>query len=134
MRYGLAGSAVGMRASAGPFLAAWSSDGKPSLRPGLAFLGELVADKMPFVGSRVRPGPLLARVTAGAFAATKLSDGEERSIALPAAIAIVSAIGVAILANRLRTAIADRTGVPDVILGLVEDGICLATIAAVANG
>ena len=96
-----------------------------------AALGELVADKLPWVGSRIAPGPLIARLVTGALsgaAAAQVAhvDGWKGGV-VGAAGAIVGAFTF----YHLRQWVDRVTGIRDPYIGAAEDLVALA-IAATA--
>jgi len=97
----------------------------------LAFcaLGELVADKMPWVGDRIAFGPLVARIVTGAVsgaAAAQVAHVDGWKGGLMGAIgAVVGAFGFYHLRQRV-----DRvTGIRDPYVGAAEDVVALAIVA-----
>lgn len=87
-------------------------------------LGELAADKLPFVPARTGPGPLIGRACAGAYAASELvvRHGGIRTFA--AIGGAIGAVGATFAAFRLRKALTAR-GWPDFGVALVEDAIAV---------
>ena len=98
------------------------------LSPLLAVLmvGEMVADKTPFVPSRTSQGPLFGRAASGALVAAALfasqGRGDKGSAALLGALCAVAG---AYAGENLRSQGAQRLGVPDPILALLEDALVL---------
>ncbi len=101
--------------------------GSPRVSTALRVLevGELIVDKLPIVPSRTSPPPLLGRAASGALvgAATFASGG--RRAVMGGALGAVSAMVAAYAAERLRVQITQRLGMPNVVAGLLEDGIVL---------
>jgi uncharacterized membrane protein len=99
----------------------------------VAAAGELVADKLPVTPDRTAPGPLFGRLVAGATvgAAVHYDAGHPRPLgaALGLAGAGIGALGGA----RLRDLLADRTGLPQPLLGAVEDLFAVALALAVVT-
>lgn len=99
---------------------------------GLMFLGELVADKLPFTPRRLAPPALLGRVVTGGLAAWVLA---RRQHAQPEQAVIAGAAGGAgavlgcIVGLRWRDAAA-RRGLPDLPAALAEDVVVLGLAAA----
>jgi uncharacterized membrane protein len=89
-------------------------------------VGEMVADKTPFIPSRTSAGPLLGRAASGALVAAALrasgGRGDKGSAALLGAL---SAAAAAFAGENLRTQGAQRLGIPDLALALLEDGLVL---------
>lgn len=99
----------------------------------VAAAGELVADKLAVTPDRTAPGPLFGRLVAGATvgAAVHYDAGHPRPLgaALGLAGAGIGAFGGA----RLRDLLADRTGLPEPLLGAIEDLFAVALALAVVT-
>jgi uncharacterized membrane protein len=100
----------------------------------LAATGELIADKLPVTPDRTDPGPLLGRLVTGAAvgSAVHYDAGHPRALG-----ALAGAVGAGLGSfggARARAALADRTGLPQPLLGAAEDlfavGLAVAVIAA----
>jgi hypothetical protein len=91
----------------------------------LAALGEMVVDKIPGVPSRASLPVMLPRAVAGGYVAKQVMDheGVEDPWAVPMGAAVAS--GVAALAPRIRGILSTVLGVPNPLMGLVEDYIAL---------
>jgi uncharacterized membrane protein len=96
--------------------------------------GELVADKLPVTPDRTGAGPLFGRLAAGATvgAAVHYDAGHPR--ALGALLGMAGAGLGAFGGGRVRDLLADRTGLPQPLLGAVEDlfavGLAVAVVLA----
>jgi uncharacterized membrane protein len=88
-------------------------------------MGEMVGDKTPIIPSRTSLLPLLGRAAIGAFAGAALFASGKRPVAAGAALGAVSATAAAYAAEGVRMRITERLGVPNVVAGLLEDGIVL---------
>ena len=89
-------------------------------------VGEMAADKPPFVPARTSPGPLFGRALSGALVAAALFAAHERSgKGVRARRGAVSAVAAAYAGENLRSQGVQKLGVPDPLLGLVEDGLVL---------
>ena len=126
----LLGATTGLRGTAGPFAARWSETGSVPMRSALTLSGEMVADKMPFVGNRTRPRSLLIR-SAAAIYAVKLSSKRANFGAF--ALAAATAIGVSFLAERTRMALAERLKIPQQVIGIAEDALVAGLAFAVSR-
>jgi len=89
-------------------------------------MGEMVADKTPFVPNRTDPGALITRALSGGAAGMAAFKARRRSVVLGAAIGAAAAVGAAYAAMHLRKKAAEHFHVPDRTVALVEDGIALA--------
>ncbi len=122
------GIVAGFRSSL-PFAAlAWTS--KNSSTPlkaitGLAYIGEVIGDKLPNTPSRLSPGPLIGRIAFGATAGALLSQRYNQPV-WPAALrgAIGGVIG-SLVGNSYRTLATQLTGTPDFIWALLEDTVAV---------
>lgn len=112
---------------------------------------ELIADKLPFVPDRVRPGPLAARVLMGGLlgaASARAPVGERWVVAvrqrlttqrrsataqilLGGVIGAVCAVGAAFTGYHVRRGLT-RRGLPDMTVAVAEDGLA-ATLAVLAT-
>ena len=88
-----------------PFAALGSPGVSTVLR--LFEIGEMFVDKLPVAPSRTSPPPLLGRAAVGG------------------ALGAVSALMGAYVGERLRLLGAERLGIPDPIVALLEDGVVL---------
>ncbi|WIB66814.1 MULTISPECIES: DUF4126 family protein [unclassified Curtobacterium] len=97
--------------------------------------GELVADKLPVTPSRLKPGALLGRVTAGAIAGLVIGSVGGSSVSR-LQTAVLGGVGAVIgsYAGYLgRTALGWVSGLPDPVVALVEDAITVAGATAVVT-
>ncbi|NLG60682.1 MAG: DUF4126 family protein [Candidatus Cloacimonetes bacterium] len=83
-------------------------------------VGELAADKMPFLPSRIEPLPLAGRIGAGALAAVAATPPDEHGRIRAALAGALAAGAASYLAWRLRVTL-DREGAPDALVALAED-------------
>ena len=99
----------------------------------LAAVGELVADKLPMTPPRTKPLPLVGRLGTGALAGAAIGTlggqgGWRRGAALGAVGGLVGSF-----AGTFFRSVGARTGLPDLVLALVEDAITIAGAAAVVT-
>ena len=106
-----------------PFAALGSPGVSAALR--LLEMGELTVDKLPIAPSRTSPPPLLGRAASGAVVGAALFASAGRRPAAGGALGAASAMATAYTAERLRVQLTQRLGVPNVAVGLLEDGIVL---------
>lgn len=126
----LLGATTGLRTSAGPFAAHWIAGGELPTKNAMALGGEMVADKMPFVGSRTALPSLFARASAAVYAA-KIASRRTNYGAL--AVAAASALAASFLARRAREALAHRLHVPQALVGLAEDALVVGLVYAASR-
>ena len=88
--------------------------------------GEMVADKLPFTPGRTGPGPLLGRAGSGALVGSAVAASGDHRVWAGALVGAGSALVAAFAGERLRALIAQKTGAPDLLLGVLEDGVGLA--------
>jgi uncharacterized membrane protein len=81
-----------------------------SILASLAAAGELVADKLPGVPSRLAPLGLIPRATLGATSAAAVARRDGHDPTLPGLVGAAAAIGMAVLGVRLRAAAQQRFG------------------------
>lgn len=91
----------------------------------LLMIGEMVADKTPFVPNRTSTPALLGRASSGALASAALFAAGKRRAAIGAVFGILPALVAAYAGKKFRTQVPEKLGVPGPILGLLEDGIVL---------
>jgi len=117
---------TGLRAALGPALVAQAQKRPDRQNFTYAALGEMVVDKLPLVPSRDSLVLLIARGFAGAWVANQCveeDEGERDPWVVPLGAAV--AMGVAVAAPKLRRALGWTTGMPQPVLGLLEDYIAL---------
>jgi uncharacterized membrane protein len=76
----------------------------------LAAAGELVADKLPGVPSRLAPQGLVPRAALGATSAAAVAERDGHDPTLPGLVGAAAAVGTAVLGVRLRAAAQRRFG------------------------
>jgi uncharacterized membrane protein len=86
---------------------------------GVAALGELVADKLPFVPARIEPLPLAGRVVLAGTASSLASLAEGRSSDTGAWVGALGAVLGSVTGYWLRM----RLPLPSLLLALLEDGL-----------
>lgn len=88
--------------------------------------GELVGDKLPFVPSRLDPGPLAGRMASGAVVGATIARLGNSSAGAGALLGAASAVAGAFTAFHARRALGEKTGLPDPLVALGEDALVLA--------
>jgi len=128
-RAALLGAASGGRSLAGP--AAVALSGKPAVRTLAlaAAAGELVADKLPNVPSRLAPLPLAGRLALAGVAAGVLARRERRAAVVPVLVAAAAAYGGSVAGARWR-AYAARRHWAALPAALAEDALTYTAAAA----
>ena len=87
--------------------------------------GEMVGDKTPFIPNRTDPPALAGRALSGALSGAALAGARGGSPLGAALIGSTAAVGSTFLAYNLRREAGRRSGIPDFLLGLVEDVVVL---------
>jgi uncharacterized membrane protein len=91
----------------------------------VAMAGEMVVDKLPIAPSRTVPPSLLGRAASGALAGAALFAAGERRIPAGGLLGAASAVAAAFAGEWLRAGVAQKTGAPDPLVALLEDGVVL---------
>ena len=91
----------------------------------LLAIGELIADKLPAMPSRLRPQGLMGRAALGAVTCAAYALAQHHAVLLPAVLGIIGAIAGAFLGNRARSVLARAFKSPDLPIALLEDAICI---------
>jgi uncharacterized membrane protein len=132
----LMGCICGLRSMTAPAVVAWGAHlGWLHLRGGLAFfanrislvifslfaVGELIADKLPFIPPRTQLGPLGVRVVFGALCAAALCDSSGASQVLGAILGALGAVAGTFAGYFYRRALSPGAKVPDFLVALLED-------------
>jgi uncharacterized membrane protein len=100
----------------------------------IGFAGELVADKLPITPRRTTSGPFLQRLATGATVGAAVHYDAGRSRPLGALLGAAGAGAGAWAGSTARTFLAERTRLPNLLLGAAEDlvavGLAVAVIGA----
>jgi uncharacterized membrane protein len=88
-------------------------------------LGEMLADKTPFVPNRMDSTALLARAVAGGAAGAAVFKARRRNVLVGALVGAAAAVGAAYGTYYLRKSASRYFNVSDRVVALVEDGIAL---------
>jgi uncharacterized membrane protein len=135
------GAVTGLRSMTGPALVCWAAHlGWLNLQDSrLAFmestvatyafsalaLGELVADKLPFMHSRTSPGPLFGRIVLGALSGAALCIAAGSSAAVGAILGGAGGVAGAFGGYRARMSLVKTSHLPDWIVALLEDMVAV---------
>jgi uncharacterized membrane protein len=116
------GAMSGMRSMAGPAVLAINAEEQTPLTRAVPVMaiGEMIADKTPFIGNRIDPLPLAGRAFMGAIVGGLIAREEDASVVLGGLIGAATAVVVAHLAYRARVYAQDRVGAS---AGFIEDGV-----------
>ena len=91
-------------------------------------VAELVADKLPFVPSRLTPGPLIGRIVSGGLCGATIAAATGGSIAAAAIAGGVAAVVGAFAGYHSRRRLSSRF--PDLAVALVEDLVTIGLAVA----
>ena len=84
-------------------------------------LGELIADKLPFIPGRTQPGPLGVRIIFGAICGAALCISAGTAPAFGAVLGGLGAVAGAFAGYQYRRRLSRGAKVPDFLLALLED-------------
>ena len=87
----------------------------------LLAIGELIADKLPFIPGRTQPGPLGVRIVFGALCAAALCFSGGASLLLGAILGGVGGIAGAFAGYNYRRWLSRGAKLPDLLIALLED-------------
>ena len=126
------GAMSGMRSMSGPAVLALDAREQTTLTRAVPVLavGEMIADKMPFMGDRIEPLPLAGRAFMGAVVGVLIAREEDASLVLGGFLGAATAVIVAHLAYRARLYAHDRLGAS---AGFIEDGVVVSMGAALSR-
>lgn len=92
---------------------------------GVLAAGEMVGDKTPFVPDRTDWPSVAGRALSGGGSAAVLAADRGDTPGFAALVGSAAAVGSTFLSYHLRKKAKDLSGLPDPLLGLVEDGLAL---------
>jgi uncharacterized membrane protein len=96
-------------------------------------VGELIADKLPFVPARTKAPSLIIRAVSGGLSGAALCSAKKRSWFAGALIGAGAAIGASYAAYELRKRAGRHFHLPDPVIAIVEDGIAAGAGALVLS-
>jgi len=120
------GALSGMRSMAGPTTLMLRQGGYTAGAMAILAVGEMIVDKMPFVGSRLAPAPLAGRAVMGALAGGVIARRERGHVVAGAVVGAAAALAAAYLAYHVRK----RLPVPNALGGVMEDLLVVGIGAA----
>ncbi|HET7516453.1 MAG TPA: DUF4126 domain-containing protein, partial [Actinomycetes bacterium] len=95
--------------------------------------GELVADKLPITPRRTTTGPFLQRLATGGTVGAAVHYDAGRSRLLGALLGAAGAGAGAWAGSTARTFLAERTRLPNLLLGAAEDVVAVGLAMAVIS-
>lgn len=99
----------------------------------LAVAGEFVADKLPFIPSRLKPGPLIGRAVSGASVGSSSFRVAGRSGFWGALVGGFGAVLGSYAGYLARSTAVRRTGLPDPVIAVVEDVVAMRSGSAIVR-
>ena len=87
----------------------------------IAAVGELVADKLPFLPKRTKAPSLIWRAIAGTFAGAAICSSKHRPIGTGAALGAAAAVGASYGFQELRRMASEQFHLPDAAVAVAED-------------
>jgi uncharacterized membrane protein len=93
---------------------------------------ELVADKLPFIPSRLSAGPLVGRIVSGGLCAAVLCLAAGQAPYVGAIAGAIGGVAGAFAGFAGRTRIAPGAGIPPLVAALIEDVVAVAGAIAIA--
>ena len=88
-------------------------------------IGELIADKLPFIPSRLQPGPLGGRVVSGALAGAVAAIALQGSPVLAGVAGAIGAVAGAFGGYTMRRGLTVDRKLPDLPVALLEDVVAI---------
>ena len=107
-----------------PFAALGSPKVSAFLR--LLMVGEMIADKTPYIPARTSAPALTGRALSGALVGAALFAAAGQRPAIGAMLGVPPAIVADYVGEKFRVRGPEKLGVPSSVLGLIEDGIVLS--------
>jgi uncharacterized membrane protein len=92
----------------------------------LGAVTELVADKLPFAPSRLKPPGLIGRIVFGGLSGACLAFAGGQSAAIGAVLGAVGGVAGAFTGYQVRTRLVKALKVPDLVIALLEDAVAIA--------
>ena len=123
------GAITGMRSTAGAATLAYEHGGLVRDVFALLAAGEMVADKLPFIGDRIDAGPLAARALMGAAVGAAVAYEERDNLLVGGLVGAATAVAVAHLAFHARKRLAQSSPIG----GAIEDALVMGLAAGAAR-
>lgn len=89
----------------------------------IAAVGELIADKLPFIPARTMPAGLTARIISGGLSSAAASRTNGRNVILYALLGSAVATAATYAFYYFRKTAGNKTGITDPVIALVEDAL-----------
>ena len=142
------GAATGLRSMAPLAIVAWAAQSWPGVHgTALAFMAapltawiltafaatELIADKLPFIPSRLDPGPLVARAVSGGLCAAVCCAAAHQSLVAGAVAGALGGLAGAFAGHRARRNLVGTAKLPDFAVALAEDAVAIGVALLVVS-
>ena len=97
----------------------------PSTAKTMAVLavGEIIADKLPFMPKRTDAPAVVTRAISGAVSGAAICSSKKRSVIAGALLGAVGAVGATYGAYKLRKWAGERFDIPDPVIAIAEDAL-----------
>lgn len=86
-------------------------------------IGEMIADKLPFMPKRTDAPALVTRAISGAVSGAAICSSKKRSVIAGALLGALAAVGASYGAYKLRKWAGERFDVPDPVIAIAEDAL-----------
>ncbi len=96
-------------------------------------IGELIADKMPWIGPRTRPGPLVDRMIMGGLSGAVLCQAGAESMWIGALLGAIGAVAGAYTGFIVRRGLVLKVKLADGAVALAEDAIAIAAAFVIVS-
>ncbi len=120
------GAICGLRSMMGPALVAGKAPPVVKIAFRLLAVGEVIADKLPQIPSRLDPGPLTGRIVSGAAVGYVVCRESETPGWLGALLGGAAAVAGSYGGYYGRKALGERLHLPDPVIAVAEDALALA--------
>jgi uncharacterized membrane protein len=88
-------------------------------------IGELIADKLPFIPNRTSPGPLFGRIVLGALCGATFRAASGDPVTLGAILGGVGGVVGAFAGYQARKRLVEKLGCPDWVIAVLEDVVAV---------
>jgi uncharacterized membrane protein len=128
----IAGGVAGLRSMTAPAVVSQFSDAGllhgpvTGLMTPLLALGEVIADKLPFMPNRTLPGSVIVRGVSGGVSGAAITSSRRLPAFWGAVIGAAAAVGTTYGAFHLRRKIGKSLHVPDVLVAFAEDAVAVS--------
>ena len=144
----LLGVSAGLRSMTPLAVVAWAAQSWPGVHqsslwfmaaPAAAYIltalaiGELITDKLPFVGSRLKPGPLGGRIISGALCGAVLCTASQQAVAGGAIAGAIGGVAGSFAGYAVRRHLTVVRKLPDLAVALAEDVVAIGLAVLVAS-